>query len=209
MKTIPSGCLSALQTEFRTLRALDDKNQELFTCGSSVTGLTKAQMHLLTEAVFFAAFRAYEQFLRNVFLLYCCGFQSTRRKLVRSFLHPKTIQHAEKLLKSSMHFLDWSSPDILIERAEAYLKDGHPLKTSLSTNLDNLRTLKKVRNHIAHMSAESMSEFKKVLKMHYGTIPLKLPRPGEFLLLPSKHDPTSYYLRSYMDLMEDVASQVT
>ena len=209
MKNKPSGCLSTLQTEFRTLRALDDKNQELFARASSVRGLTKTQMLLMTEAVFFAAFRTYEQFLRNVFLLYCCGIQSSGRKLVRSFLHPKTIQHAEKLLKSSMPFLDCSSPDTLIERAEAYLKDGHPLKISISTNLDSLRTLKKVRNHIAHMSTESMAEFKKVLKTHYGTIPLKLLRPGEFLLLPSKHDPTSYYLRSYMDLMEDIALQVS
>jgi hypothetical protein len=106
-----------------------------------------------------------------------------------------------------MPFLDWSSPDTLIERAEAYLKDGYPLKTPLSTNLDSLRTLKKVRNHIAHMSPESLAEFKKVLKTHYGTIPLKLPRPGEFLLLTSRHS-TLYYLRSYMDLMEEVASLI-
>jgi hypothetical protein len=165
-------------------------------------------MHLLTEAVFFAAFRAYEQFLRNIFLLYCCSIQSSGRKLVRSFLQPKTIQHTEKLLKSSMLFLDWGSPDTLIERAETYLKDGYPLKTPLSTNLEGLRKLKKIRNHIAHMSAESTGDYKKVLNSHYAITPLKLPRPGEFLLLPSKHDPTSYYLKSFMDLMEDVASQV-
>ena len=209
MKTRPSGCLAALKSEFNTLRMLDDKNQKQFSGGRSTGGLTKAQMYLMTEAVFFAAFRAYEQFLRNVFLLYCCGKQSMGRKLVRSFLYPKTIQHAERLLKSSMPFLDWSSPDILIERAEAYLKDGHPLRTPLILNLDGLRTLKKVRNHIAHMSEESTTQFKKVLKTHYGTIPIKLPRPGEFLLLPCKDDPASYYLRSYMDLMENVAIKAT
>lgn len=209
MKTQPSLCLAHLQAEFRTLRALDDKDQKLFSAGSARMQLTKAQMHLLTEAVFFAAFRAYEQFLRNVFLLYCCGIQTNRRKLVRSFLHPKTIQHAETLVKSSMPFLDWSSPDILIERAEAYLKDGYPLKIPLSSNLECLQTLKKVRNHIAHMSVESTAEFKKVVKTHYGTIPLRLPRPGEYLLLPCKQDLSTYYLSSFMDLMEDVASQVT
>lgn len=209
MKTSPSGCLSVLQAEFKTLRALDDRNQKLFSARSPSCRLTKTQMHLLTEAVFFAAFRTYEQFLRNVFLLYCCGVQSDGRRLIRSFLQPKTIQHAETLLKSSMRFVDWKSPDEVIARAEVYLRDGYPLKASLSTNLESLRTLKKIRDHIAHMSAESTAEFKKVLKAHYGTIPLRLPRPGEFLLLPSKGDPASYYLRSYMDLMEDVASHVT
>ena len=171
-------------------------------------GLTKAQMHLLTEAVFFAAFRTYEQFLRNVFLLYCCGMQSGGRRLVRTFLQPRTLSHAETLVKSSMPFLDWSSPDTLLERSEAYLKDGYPLKIPLSTNIDRLRTLKKVRNHIAHMSGESMFEFKKVLKAHYGTVPLRPPRPGEYLLLPCKNDTTTYYLRSYMSTMEDVAQVI-
>ena len=113
------------------------------------------------------------------------------------------------LVKSSMLFLDWSSPDTLIERAEAYLKDGYPLKTPLSTNLESLRTLKRVRNHIAHMSSKSMVEFKKVLKTHHGTIPLGLARSGEYLLLPCKNDSTTYYLNSFMDLMEDVAVKVT
>lgn len=209
MKNKPSDCLSELKTEFKTLIALDDKNQELFTRINSADGLTKAQMHLLTEAIFFAAFRSYEQFLHNVFLLYCCGSQSSGRKLVRSYLYPKTIKHAEKLIKSSMPFLDWSSPDILIDRAEAYLKDGYPLKIPISTKINELRAIKKVRNHIAHMSSESKVEYKKVLKIHFGTIPLKLIRPGEYLLLSSKEDPSTYYLRHYISLMEYIASYIT
>jgi hypothetical protein len=209
MKTKPIGCLLALQDEFKTLRALDERNQKQFSGGSAEPKLTKAQIHLLTEAVFFAAFRTYENFLRNVFLLYCCGMQSSRRKLVRSFLQPKTIQHAEMLVKSSMPFLDWSSPDRLIERAEAYLKDGYPIKTSLTTNLESLRALKKIRNHISHMSSESTAEFKKVVKIHYGTLPLRLPQSGEYLLLPCKEDSTTYYLKHFMDLMEKVAVEVT
>ena len=166
-------------------------------------------MHLLTEGVFFAAFRAYEQFMRNVFLLYCCGIQPSGRKLAQSFLHPKTLPHAEALVKSSMPFLDWSSPDTVVERATAYLKDGYPLKAVLAANMEILRTLKRVRNHIAHMSSESGMEFRKVLKAHYGTIPLCIPRPGQYLLLPCKGTPQTYYLRLYIDTMEDVATKLT
>lgn len=208
MKTKPSGCLTALQSEFKALRALDDRNQKQFSGNKSMSGLTKTQMHFLTESIFFAAFRAYEQFLGNVFLLYCSGMQSNGRKLVRSFLQPKTTKHAEMLVKSSLPFLDWSSPDELIKRAEAYLKDGYPLKVPLSTNIDILRTFKKLRNHIAHMSAESTAGFKKVLKDHYGTLPLRLPRPGKYLLLPCKNNTTTYYLKSFMDTMEDIAMKI-
>jgi hypothetical protein len=166
-------------------------------------------MHLLSEAVFFAAFRAYGQFLRNVFLLYCCGIKPSERKVVRSYLKPRSIQHAEELVQSSMPFLDWSSPDTLLERSETYLKDGYPIKAPITTNLDTLRELKKVRNHIAHMSKESLEDFKKVVKAHYGTLPLRIPRPGEFLLLPSRRAKGNYYLREYMKIIEDVAIAMT
>jgi hypothetical protein len=108
-----------------------------------------------------------------------------------------------------MRFLDWSSPDILLERSETYLKDGYPIKTAITTNLERLRELKKVRNHIAHMSKESLDDFKKVVKMHYATLPLRIPRPGEFLLLPSRRISGNYYLLEYMKIIEDVATSVT
>jgi len=209
MHTTPIKCLNSLKTEFKTLRLFDDKNQNIFSGGSSAKGLTKSQMFYLTEAIFFASFRCYEQFLRNVFLLYCCGRQSSGRKSVRSYLQPKNIKHAEMLVKSSMPFLDWSSPDVLIERTESYLKDGYPMKIPLSTNIENLRDLKKIRNHIAHMSRESTSDFTRVVRSHYGTRPLNLPRPGEYLLLSCRNNSSTYYLEKYMKVMEDVAEKVT
>ena len=166
-------------------------------------------MCLLTEAVFFAAFRSYEQFLRNVFLLYSCGIQPGKRRLVRSYLQPRSMKHAESLLKSGMPFLDWSSPDTLVERAEAYLRDGFPVKTPLVSNMELLRELKRMRNHIAHMSSESLEEYKKVIKMHFGTVPLRLPRPGEYLMLQSRRAKNIYYLQEYLEVMERVAEWMT
>lgn len=208
----PSICLSTLKAELNSLRSLDSRNQTQFEAPVSKSGkigITKTQLHLMTEAVFFTAFRAYEQFLRNIFLLYCCGVQSSKRKLVRSYLNPRSIKHAEVLIQSSMPFLDWSSPDIVLERAETYLKDGYPIKKPISTHVDLLRDLKKIRNHIAHMSNESLQEFKKVAKKHYSTIPLRIPKPGEFLLLTSRKTKGSYYLQYYVQLIEDVATSMT
>lgn len=208
MKIKVIDCYNTLQKEFQLLRALDDKNQQQFSAGDRITRLTKTQMYLLTEAVFFAAFRAYEQFLRNSFLIYCCGIQPGKRKLVRSFLQPKTLPHAEMLVKSSMPFLDWSSPDTVIERAEAYLKDGYPIKAPLAANLETLRVLKKIRNHIAHMSNESTQEYKKVVKAHFGTVPFRLPVPGQYLLFACRNKPDTYYLQSFLATMELVARQM-
>lgn len=208
MRTTPAKCLADLTAELKSLRKLDTLNQSQFSAGG--TGrpvLTKTQLHVLTEAIFFAAFRSYEQFMRNVFVLYCCGIQPNRRKLVRPYLRPKTLKHTEELLQSSMPFLDWSSPDNVIERAETYLQDGYPVKNVISANVDGLRNLKRIRNHIAHMSKESHYEYLKTVRQHHGTNPLKVPRPGEFLLL-KRTGSTTYYLTDYLGLIENVAKQL-
>lgn len=208
MKTTPAKCVIELQSQLRSLRMLDSLNQRQFTTRvGRKSDLTKAQFHVLTESIFFAAFRAYEQFIQNIFVLYCCGSQPSRRRLVRPYLKPKTLKHAIELLQSSMPFLDWRSPDSLINRAETYLEGGYPIKDVIAANLESLRDLKRIRNHIAHMSAESHAEYLKAVKRHYGTVPLKVPRPGEFLLLTPRGS-ASYHLSDYLQLIERVATQL-
>ena len=207
MKTTPTKCVIELKSQLQSLRKLDALNQKQFSTDSRKASLTKDQLHVLTEAIFFAAFRSYEQFIRNVFILYCCGIQPSRRKLIHPFLKPKTFEHAEELIQSSMPFLDWSSPDCVIERAQTYLKNGYPIKDVLSLKLDELRDLKRIRNHIAHMSKESRLEYLKIVKKHYGTVPLKVPRPGEFLLLTHRSS-SSYYLEYFLQIIDDIAMQL-
>lgn len=208
MRRTPAKCLADLKAELASLSKLDVLNQRQFSeRGGGASFLTKTQLHVLTEAIFFAAFRSYEQFMLNVFVLYCCGIQPNRRRLVRPYLKPRTLKHAEELVQSSMPFLDWSSPHKVIERAETYLQDGYPIKDVISANIDGLRNLKRIRNHIAHMSKESRLEYLKTVRHHYGTNPLKIPRPGEFLLLRQAGS-TTYYLSYYLGLIEIVATQL-
>lgn len=208
MKTTPKKCIIELGSQLRSLRMLDSINQRQFTAPfGRKSSLTKAQLHVLTESIFFTAFRAYEQFIQNIFVLYCCGSQPNRRKHARSYLKPKSLKHAKELLQSSMPFLDWSSPDSVIERSETYLGDGYPVKDVITAHIESLRDLKRIRNHVAHMSEESKAEYLKTLRRHYGTDPLKIPRPGEFLLL-TRSGSASYYLSDYLSLIESVANQI-
>lgn len=148
-------------------------------------------------------------FLRNVFLLYVIGVQPGKRKLVRSHLVPRNRGHAEELIKSSMPFLDWSSPDILAERAAIYLRDGYPIVSVIQSHMEQLRDMKRVRNHIAHMSKESLNEYKKTLTRHFAVIPMKIPCPGEFLLTSCVGGQGGYYLLEYLRVIEEVAGQMT
>lgn len=208
MRKSPSSCLSALRAELKSLRALDARTQAQISGDLAGPRLSAAQVSFLTEGVFFAAFRAYEQFVRNVFLLYCCGSQASGRRKVKSFLVPRSIEHAESLLKASRPFLDWASPDELIRRSESCLKDGYPIRGVLQGNLDALRAMKVIRNHIAHLSGESLQQFRKQLRAHFGSIPLRVPPPGSFLLLSPPHDSSTYYLSYYIDVIDSVAGEV-
>jgi hypothetical protein len=193
------------QKELKRLEIFDSQNQKNFL----KKNLSKHQLCLLTEALFFYAYRAYEGFIRDIFLLYCVGRNTGTGAKVKSYLRPKGFDHAEDLIQSSMRFLDWATPETIIERAELYLQDGFPVKIPYTTNLSDLRSFRRIRNHIAHNSSTSFQEFIKVLKDHYGTIPLKVPRPGEFLLMRDKKDKTRYKLLTFLELMKRLSNQLT
>lgn len=201
-----SAVLSDFQLEISRLEKFDNENQKNFAASS----LSRKQLHLLTEAIFFSSFRTYENFIRDVFLLYCMGKNpcSGRRK-VKSFLNPLDFHHTEDLIKSAMPFLDWSSPDAIIDRSELYLKDGFPIKAAIEPHLANLRDYKKIRNHIAHNSTESFNEFLKVLRKHYSVTPLTPPLPGEFLLLSTSSTTPQYRLQQFFETIKNVAALCT
>lgn len=206
-----SAALRDFRTELDSLERFDAENQAAFSAATRAPGskkLPQRQLHLLTEAIFFAGFRAYESFVRDVFLLYCMEKKPPSGAKAKSFIKPKNFNHAEDLIQSSMRFLDWTQPDKVIQRAELYLDNGFPVKLPYTTNLEVLRDFKRIRNHIAHDSKPSLEEYRKVLRKHYRTIPLTLPSPGEFLLVPERHS-TRYKLLTFFDLMKKVSNDLT
>ena len=110
------------QTELKRLERFDAINQTMFSTSASV--LSKHQLHFLTEAIFFRAFRAYEKFLGDIFLLYCLEKRPRSGAKVTAYLNPKSFAHAEKLIQGSQRFLDWLDPDTVISRAEVYSRIG-------------------------------------------------------------------------------------
>ena len=190
--------------EINRLKRFDGDNQINYQNGI----LTKKQIHILVESCFFSAFREYENFIRDIFILYTQEKSRTNGRRVKSYLKPTDFFHAEKLMKSSMHFLDWNSPDIIIERSEVYLKDGYPIKSPYTMNRTRLANYKKLRNHIAHNSFESLKSYKSVLRSYHGTVPLRIPSVGEYLMLTSNANPSQYNLLEFFDLIENMAINI-
>ncbi len=202
-----SAVLNDLQKTIKIYERYDSENQKTFS--SQHSNLTKMQLYLLTESIYFSSYRVFEGFLRDTFLLFCMGRKTLSGNQVFSYLNPKNFSHAENLIKSSMRFLDWFSPEELIKRSELYLKDGYPFKTPIATNLQSLREFKIIRNHIAHDSNESLSAYKKIIMNHFATIPLTIPLPGEYLLLSERRIPNQYKLLSFFNLVKKVSFELT
>jgi hypothetical protein len=203
-----STVLKDFIAEIRRLERFDSENQIKFNASVRKETLSLRQLHLLTEHTFFIAFRTYEGFIRDLFLLYCLEKPHSSQEKVVSYLRPRDFIHTETLIQSAMTFLDWASPDIVIARAETYLKNGFPIKQPYETNIIYLRDFKHIRNHIAHNSKESLEGFKKVVKRHYGTMPLVIPSPGEFLLVLDRSNPSKYKLLVFFDLIKKIANQI-
>lgn len=199
-----SAAYADFSKQMKSLRKFDSTNQTNFQNND----LSKKQLHLLTESIFFNGFRDYENLVRDIFILYTQEKKRTNGRKVKSFLQPKDFFHAENLIKSSMSLLDWNSPNTIIERSELYLKDGYPIKAPYTSNRTQLTNYKRLRNHIAHNSVESLSGYNKVLRSYYGVNPLKTPTVGEYLLLTSKVDNTKYHLLEFFDLLEDMADKI-
>ena len=200
-----SASYNSFIKEIERLKKFDFVNQNNFLKKE----LTRSQIELLVESIFFAAYRSYEGFLREIFLLYCLEKQPKRKPKVKSFLKPKDFEHSEQLIKSSMPFLDWTSPDKVIERSEIYLQNGHPIKLPYTANLQPLREFKKIRNHIAHNSVESQNDYEKVINNYFSYIPLKVPSPGQFLMLSSKKNTGNYILLDFFELMKKISVDLT
>lgn len=197
----------ALDSELLRLSRLDDENRSRFnwpTFTGTKRTVQRAQLAVLTEGVFLASFRAYELFLGDLFLLYCCGGNTASGRIVGSYLSPRSPDHARQLIQSSMRFLEWNNPDEIIRRAESYLKKGFPVKDPIAKNLALLHDARRIRNHIAHGTKDSKHQYIAALRNHLSIVPSLIPKPGDFLLAPSKKDPVIHNLKFFIETFSQV-----
>lgn len=200
--------ISAVTNEFsdkiRSLNHIDIRNQERHSSNGQSTELV-----LLTEAIFFRGFRAYENFLEDIFVLYTMEKPTIRGRVRKSYLQPKNFEHARELLSSGKRFLDWTNPETVIERAEHFLKNGGIIKNPLIGAKRDLLDMRALRNHIAHNSKESHIQFEKVVRRARGTLPVHHVRPGDHLLSQVRGGaPESYYLDYYFDRLLEISEAI-
>lgn len=144
--------------------------------------ITDAEVRSLTfESALSRVFRAYENFVEGVFLAYMVGEPTASGTLAGRYVSPPSPEHARRMLQGRARFLDWAEPSTVIERGEYFLDVEGPLSTAVAQSWNMIDWMRRLRNHIAHNSLESLGQYRKVVTAIMLVDPAIPPRPGELL----------------------------
>ena len=204
-----SALIKEFRNETRRLSRLDRDSQARFDRNMQRQWSGERQLHILTESILFSAYRNFENLVHDAFILYCLGRRNNTGKSAIPYLRPRSFGHGEELIQSTMRHLDWTDPDMVIRRSELYLKNGEPVKGVFTSNKQILDELRILRNHIAHNSKQSRRAYVNLLQQKLGTIPLRQPPVGEFLLMQDREEPAKYYLETYLETLGQISEILT
>jgi len=103
-------------------------------------------------------------------------------------------------------YVEWSSGQQVVERAEMVFRDGEPYKSAIRPSLVDLDHMRIIRNAIAHRSGTAWEKFETTVRGILGSKPRGLA-PGVFLGLNHVGDGKSY-IEHYKDVLSVAASRI-
>ena len=146
----------------------------------------------LAEALFMRAFTAYERDVEKLFFHYVTGGTSAKGLTANSYLRTEDEVLARKITRAGWRFLSWSGPQQTRETASNYIENGWPISDAMYASSQTLADCERVRNHIAHKSEESRTQFNAVQRNLFGTERLFHITPGQLLRVRKGGDEELY-----------------
>lgn len=116
----------------------------------------------LTEAAVVRTHIAWERFLEQSFLSYLVGETSISGAPVVTYLHPPSVDHANRVVIGTRTYVDWGNPEIVVKLAGLYFPSGTPYKVTLEGVQSDLSDLRAVRNAAAHLSTSTSTQLDRV-----------------------------------------------
>ncbi|MGT2425601.1 hypothetical protein [Amnibacterium kyonggiense] len=146
---------------------------------------------IIYESVILRIARAHENFIEKTFLSYLVGDRTDTGGVVGTFVRPKDLKHARKLVSSSTgaRFLDWSDVSEVRARCEVFFEEDSPLYEAAGVKSAELSWMKKIRNQAAHDSVESRLSYSKALETILLTVPAPVPSAGNLLQMTPRKGP--------------------
>ena len=111
------------------------------------------------EFAFLEVYKNWEYFLEQTFMSYSLNEISLNSETPECYINPIDRAHADRLIKGSALYPDWSDHEKVIALAESIFLDGEPYKTVLKNISSHLKEMKKIRNQISHNSNKSRDTF--------------------------------------------------
>ena len=171
--------LDTFQRRVRRVRQLLDRQLRLESQGL----VPKTEVEGIYELGFLNIFVSFEneiyELLKSNMLT---KYASTGHR--RSLIVPENRAIAEKILMGTSRYVQLLPVEQMEKVARVYLKNGVPFTLLTPQNKGSLKTGYAIRNHIAHRSAHSKANYKRVVFSN--------------TLLPRNSSVPGYYLRSQL-----------
>ena len=165
------------------------------------------QADAYAEGLFFRVFTSYENDIEKLFLHYVMGGASLSGATARSYLNVETEELAQKLIRAGWRFLSWGKPERIRETAQNYIQDGWPICLSMNAKSQELSDCDRIRNRIAHMSTESLTQFNVVQRNLLKTERLFPITPGQLLRIRSTRF-KKLHIGHYCDVMTETIGAI-
>jgi hypothetical protein len=151
---------------------------------------------MITELAFLRVFLSWELFLEETFILYLTGKTPPRGRAPHRFVYPPNRKGAVGIVSEGRDFAKWSTPSIVVARAERFFRDGKPFSPAMSHHMSALNEMRHLRNAIAHWQEKTQDKFEAVVRTRSrtGTYQKGLS-VGAFLgsTVPTSNPPQSFF----------------
>lgn len=140
---------------------------------SSLSELLPHYQHMVAELILLRSFSVVELTLRDVaFKLavgspYCDGTPSTPLKICTSLFNAQEEMRNHNRTKPITN-LKWTRGKYIKNSVKFILPDQSPYVTSIEKYSTNIKEMAEVRNFIAHRTASSRENFRKIIRNIYG-----------------------------------------
>ena len=166
--------------------------------------IKQAEFYEIVELSFIKIFIAWEQFLEAIFIRHLVSRGNSR---VKSYINAKSLNHAYQIVKENRPYPDWTNRDTVLRKANLFLKNGEPYKTTLNSISSDLEDIKTIRNSIVHMSNNSQEKLKSLIRSSLSMSPSGISA-GKFLL-NIKNKPGENYIEHYSNILISAAKDIS
>jgi len=163
-----------------------------------------AILNACIEYVFLNGYKCWENFIEDLFISYSVYNPPISGITPNPYLNPLTETRALKLLKLEKPFMDWTSPDTIISRAEICFENHTIISEPLKRSIQDIRDAKRIRNCVAHGSKEAARIFNELCRSKLGITGIT---PGVYLNKTSPdriNNFNVYYLNLFKLLVEEM-----